>query len=139
MSNVIEPSYPDGYDIEIFSFDALKESYLNAEDEFDLEHVTPYILRNKQFKKHSLKNNKNLSHIRLTVDQAEDLTVIRNIYKKFNPEIFFTFEEVIKIYNSNYNLFIENQKIQRNLLKMHQKEESKQVEEEEELAPEILR
>ena len=114
LSNVIEPSYPDGYDLEIFSFDALEKSYFQAKDEFDLEHVTPYIIRNEQFTKHSLKNKENLSHIRLTVDQAEDLAVIRNIYKKFDPEICFTFEEVIKVYNSNYNLFTDNQKIQRN-------------------------
>ena len=114
LSNTIEPTYPDGYDIEIFTFEALKESYLHAKDEFDLEHVTPYILRNKQFTKYSLKNKENFSHIRLTVDQAEDLAVVRKIYEKFNPEIFFSLEEVIKVYSSNYNLFIENQKIQRN-------------------------
>ena len=63
MKIVIITGEESGDELGASLVDALKESYLNAEDEFDLEHVTPYILRNKQFKKHSLKNNKNLYKI----------------------------------------------------------------------------
>jgi spore coat polysaccharide biosynthesis protein SpsF (cytidylyltransferase family) len=36
----------DGYDVEVFSFEALKEAHEKATSEYDREHVTPYIRRN---------------------------------------------------------------------------------------------
>jgi spore coat polysaccharide biosynthesis protein SpsF len=84
-SNTLNPTYPDGMDIEIFKFSALEKAYNEATLKSDREHVTPYIWRNstykggKIFKSVSYENEKNYSHVRLTVDKIEDFIVIEQL------------------------------------------------------------
>ena len=40
-SNVHPPTFPDGFDVEIFRLEILKKAYLNAK-KYEKEHVTPY-------------------------------------------------------------------------------------------------
>ena len=47
-SNVDPPSYPDGLDVEVFTFDALKIAHGNATRASDRDTVTQYISRNRQ-------------------------------------------------------------------------------------------
>ena len=81
-SNNHPRTFPHGYDFEIFKKSLLKKAYLEAYKKSDLEHVTPYIQRNAK-KKFNLKNNKDLSHIRITLDYKSDLKVIARILKYF--------------------------------------------------------
>ena len=46
VSNTIEPSYPVGIDVEVFSYEALKTAWENAKGSAEREHVTPYIICN---------------------------------------------------------------------------------------------
>src|SRR6266404_2327957 len=43
VSNTLAPTYPDGLDVEVFSFAALERAWKEADTAFDREHVTPYI------------------------------------------------------------------------------------------------
>jgi glutamate-1-semialdehyde 2,1-aminomutase len=43
FSNTAPPSYPDGLDIEVFTFAALERAALETDKAFDREHVTPYL------------------------------------------------------------------------------------------------
>ena len=45
LSNTNPPSFPDGLDVEVIDFNALKEAYQEATAYFDREHVTPFIIR----------------------------------------------------------------------------------------------
>ena len=45
LSNTIDPTYPDGFDVEIFSRKTLSLAFKNANLDYDKEHVTPYIKR----------------------------------------------------------------------------------------------
>jgi spore coat polysaccharide biosynthesis protein SpsF (cytidylyltransferase family) len=45
-SNVLPPTYPDGLDVEVFSFDALEKAWKEATLQSEREHVTPYIWKN---------------------------------------------------------------------------------------------
>ena len=47
ISNTINPTFPDGLDFEIFTYKALLEAYNLAKTDYDKEHVTPFIKRNK--------------------------------------------------------------------------------------------
>ncbi len=51
ISNTIKPTFPDGLDVEIFNFDTLKKTWMEAKDTLDREHVTQYIIKNNKFKK----------------------------------------------------------------------------------------
>ena len=51
LSNINPPSFPDGLDIEIFNFETLKKAFELSKSKSDKEHVTQYILRNKNLVK----------------------------------------------------------------------------------------
>lgn len=83
ISNAVVRSFPYGLDTEIFSFNALETAWNLAKKDFEREHVTPYIYTDKKrFKIFNYKNQKNLSAFRCTVDEIEDLVLIRNIIAK---------------------------------------------------------
>ena len=73
LSNTNPPTYPDGLDIEVMQFTALKQAADKTKKPFDREHVTPYIRESGIYSKAVLQNNDNLSALRWTVDDPEDL------------------------------------------------------------------
>lgn len=85
VSNSLNPTYPDGLDVEVFKFSALEKAYHEATLSSELEHVTPYIWKNSTFKGGSLfssdcvVNDKDFSTIRMTVDTMEDFHVIEKL------------------------------------------------------------
>ena len=96
LCNTQPMTYPDGQDIEIFSFQSLKKTYKNAKLRYEKEHVTPYIIKNKNFKKYNFENKIDYSKFRWSLDELEDLKVIRLIYAEFKPNIYFSWEDAIK-------------------------------------------
>ena len=113
-SNNNPPTFPDGLDVEVFSFNALKKAHEEAVDLHDLEHVTPYIIENSNFKKFNYKNKNDLSSERWTVDDANDLVVIENIINNFFPNLEFSLNQILKFKNRNPELFIINNQNKRN-------------------------
>jgi glutamate-1-semialdehyde 2,1-aminomutase len=113
-SNVLPPTFPDGLDIEVFSFSALKQSYFEAEEKFDKEHVTPFIRNSGKFSIYNLKNDIDLSQYRWTVDNTEDLIVITNVFEYFKPRIDFSWLEVVSLAIEQPNLFDANVNLTRN-------------------------
>ena len=92
-SNINPPTFPDGLDVEVFSRDALDAAKIRARSDFDREHVTPFI-RNGNFKNLNLKNTRDTSELRLTLDEPEDLLLLQKVFENFSPEIDFNFEKV---------------------------------------------
>ncbi len=84
-SNTLNPTYPDGIDVEVFKFSALQKAFNEAMLKSEREHVTPYIWKNSTvkggeiFKSFSYENNEDFSSIRLTVDTLEDFEVIEKL------------------------------------------------------------
>ena len=79
FSNVIERSYPDGLDVEIFSADTLSKAAKECRDAWSREHVTPYMrtgsalqVKTGNFKVGHFKSAANFSHLRWTLDTASD-------------------------------------------------------------------
>lgn len=85
-SNCIIRSYPRGMDYEIFSFKLLEDAFFNAKDPSDLEHVTPYIWKNRS--KNVLKESDvceiDNSDLRITLDTEEDNLLISTLIEKFD-------------------------------------------------------
>ena len=113
-SNTLDPTYPDGLDIEVFSYGALKEAYKNATTNYDKEHVTPYIRSGDQFSRKSISLDYDLSDIRLTLDEKEDLQLIENIFDNFKPNIYFSWLDIIDYKNKKPDVFLLNTHIKRN-------------------------
>ncbi len=82
-SNIINPTFPDGFDVEIFSFDLLKKTLINSKSNKSKEHVTLDMIKNHSVKKYNLKNKINLSKYRLTLDTLEDFLKIKKIFNKY--------------------------------------------------------
>ncbi len=91
LSNVLDRSYPDGLDIEIFSYEALKETHEKCKDKFLREHVTPYMKTNHyssylsgNFKTFNFKNDIDFSHLRWTLDTDDDYSFLTKLADKLD-------------------------------------------------------
>lgn len=76
-------TFPQGTDVEIFSFQALERAWLEAKKPSEKEHVTPYFYNNPtKFKILNIHNSADLSHLRWTVDKQSDLDLVRIMVSK---------------------------------------------------------
>jgi spore coat polysaccharide biosynthesis protein SpsF (cytidylyltransferase family) len=115
VTNTISPTYPDGLDVEIFSFSALKRANRYATLQSEREHVFPYFTKNpKKFKLYNYENKIDLSHLRWTVDQKEDLKFVRQIYSRMKPKTIFYMKDVLKLLKKEPKLLTINKGIKRN-------------------------
>jgi len=84
VSNVINRTYPDGLDVEVFSRAALDRANREATDKFHREHVTTYLrtgafqdVRTGDFAIGHLTASDYFGQLRWTVDTADDLDRVR--------------------------------------------------------------
>ncbi|MDB4130954.1 glycosyltransferase family protein [Flavobacteriaceae bacterium] len=84
-SNTLIENFPDGQDVEVFKFSALKNAWKNSKLLSEREHVTPYIRNNSDFKGESKFSAINypceydFSKIRMTVDEEKDFVLIKQL------------------------------------------------------------
>lgn len=85
VSNVHPPTVPDGYDVEVFTFEALERVWRTADMMSQHEHVTTAIWEHPdKYRVGSWRNKEDLSHIRVVVDESEDLQMLREVYACLN-------------------------------------------------------
>ena len=73
VSNAMPPSFPNGVELEVFSFEALACSHRMARRPSEREHVTSFILNNPEyFRLHNVSHRIDLSSCRWTLDEACD-------------------------------------------------------------------
>ena len=115
-SNMLEPSYPDGLDVEVFRFECLKNAWQEATLPSQREHVTLFIYEQSQrFQIGSFKGENDLSSHRWTVDEPEDFELVSRIYKALYPQNpFFTMDDVLGLIDSQPDLKAINAKFERN-------------------------
>lgn len=109
-ANAVPPElkkYPDGSDVEVFSFKDLTRAWNESDDIQDREHVTFYFWkRNQDFKTAMLKNNYDWGKYRITVDYKEDLKLVRKIAEILKVQNKFGYtHEIIEIFKENKELF----------------------------------
>lgn len=81
-SNTHPPTFPDGLDVEVFSFKALERAWQEAELKSEREHVTAFIWNHSEkFKLKNIVNKKNYSSERWTLDTKEDMEFIERVVK----------------------------------------------------------
>jgi glutamate-1-semialdehyde 2,1-aminomutase len=113
-SNVQPATFPDGLDVEVFSFAALERAAHEATMPPEREHVTPYIRFTGKFKLANIAGTEDLSAERWTVDEVADFEVISNVFQHFHPRVDFTWREVIELLRAKPELFAANRDITRN-------------------------
>jgi len=113
MSNGLERTFARGFDFEIFSFQQLEQAYKNAKEESDLEHVTPYIWKNKSgnTELYTIKQIPNNSHLRITVDTPEDFDLIKVLIEKYKANEL-PYNEIEDILNEHPELIAINKHIE---------------------------
>jgi len=81
-TNTLSETFPDGEDVEVFTFAALEKAWKFASLDSEREHVTPYIKNNSsKFKTVNLKCEADLSKKRWTLDEERDFEFIKTVYK----------------------------------------------------------
>ncbi|MFZ7103245.1 MAG: cytidylyltransferase domain-containing protein [Peptococcaceae bacterium] len=97
VSNTLVRTFPRGMDTSVISFSALEEAFLKARNPQDREHVTSFIYLNpQQFKLKNVCYHQDVSRYRLTVDTAEDFSLIKRIIEGlYGVKPWFTLEDII--------------------------------------------
>lgn len=89
-SNIFPATYPDGLDVEVFTFHALKKAAEESTNSLEREHVTMGIHRQYHESNRpeilSVSAPADFSHLRWTLDYQEDLDFIRAVYAELLPE-----------------------------------------------------
>jgi spore coat polysaccharide biosynthesis protein SpsF len=86
-SNTLDPTYPDGLDVECVSASAFSELRKTSLTQSEREHVTLGLYsRPDKYSLKSITQNRNLSSLRWTVDVQEDLDFVRLIYSHLYDE-----------------------------------------------------
>jgi len=110
LSNTINQTYPLGMNIEVFSQQALKKSYMNYSEDYESEHVTPYIYMHPELFNICQEHlNKDYSFLRLTVDENKDFILIKSIIERmYLVNTNFGLEDIIQEYIKDPDLFLIN-------------------------------
>jgi len=114
VSNTEPPSFPDGLDTEVFSRAALERAQGQATLDFDREHVTPFLRHHEGFSRLNISGLRDLSGLRLTVDEPADLQVVSAVLDHFAPDRHFDLDALVKLWDISPELFDANSKIKRN-------------------------
>lgn len=95
--------YPRGFELAIFKFSLLERTHREVTSDYDKEHVTSYMKRVVK-KIDFIKNSKDHSQYRLTLDEGDDYKCIKRIYESFDNRIDFTYEELIALLEENKDI-----------------------------------
>jgi len=91
-TNTLLTKYPDGQDVEVFKFSALETAWQKGQLKSEREHVTPYIRNNSTFCGGTLFKSSNFSEgfdygdLRMTVDEPQDFTLIKNLINSLGTQ-----------------------------------------------------
>jgi spore coat polysaccharide biosynthesis protein SpsF (cytidylyltransferase family) len=111
LTNSIDRTFPNGTEVEIFSFNALEIAWKNAKKKSEREHVTPYFYNNpEKFKIHYFKQQKNQSKFRYTIDRKEDYDLVVEILSRIKKRPIKT-GDIIELLTKNPELLKLNSHI----------------------------
>lgn len=114
-ANVLTETFPDGQDVEVFTFGALAKAWIYARLASEREHVTPYIKKRiRQFKLVNLECPENHHGKRWTLDNPEDYEFIKAVYRELRRDRCFGMDAVLGLLKRRPELERINGHIARN-------------------------
>ena len=114
LTNSVPPTYPDGLDVEIFNRESLLLADAECNDPFQREHVTPWMRDSGRCRLGQKKHQFDCSSMRWTVDEPEDLQVIRSVVDYFEGRSDFAWQQVLELAQRQPHLFSLNARFARN-------------------------
>ncbi len=115
-SNTLEPTFPDGLDVEMMRLESLATAWREARLSSEREHVTPFLYKHpERFRLGSFKAAQDLSYLRWTVDEPEDFELIERIYRELYPKNpAFSTSDILRLLDASPELKICNTRHRRN-------------------------
>ncbi len=120
-SNIVPPTFPDGLDTEVFSFEVLERVWKEASHPVEREHVTAFIHNfSKNFRMANVAAPADYSKLRWTLDTPQDYEflnrVIQNLEMKYikQPDARFSMRDVLELLNEDKSLLEINNNSTRN-------------------------
>lgn len=114
VANILECTFPDGLDTEVFSREALGRARGEARLRSEREHVTPYIRNHPELFRHrNVRGDEDWSALRWTVDEPRDLAFVRAVYERMRDREF-TWRDVLELVRAEPELGQVNAGIERN-------------------------
>jgi spore coat polysaccharide biosynthesis protein SpsF len=96
--NDVPGTFPRGLDVEAFTLNTLHRIHQMADQAYQREHVTSLVYERPDiFRTYLVKGNRDLNHLRWTVDAPEDLQLIRVIYARFGNRDDFGWREALEL------------------------------------------
>lgn len=116
LTNADPPTFPDGLDVEVMKFPCLLTAHQEAKLPSEREHVTPFLRAHpERFRLGNFMSATDLSALRWTVDEPQDLEFVRSIYQGLYPaNPCFSTEDILEFLEANSELRLINSKIERN-------------------------
>ncbi|HCJ67211.1 MAG TPA: acylneuraminate cytidylyltransferase, partial [Elusimicrobia bacterium] len=114
VTNTLRYTYPDGCDVEVFSFKALEKASKECKDPVDREHVTPYIRNSRKFKTKNVENDKPVdpNEYKWSVDRIEDLKFVKEVYKHlYNNGKIFSYKQIMNLLKNKPGIKKINSKV----------------------------
>ena len=104
VSNSHVRSYPDGFDVQVFSTKLLGEVSLLTKDSYDRENVSSFIYRSERYKTFAVIAEQNLfwPELRVTLDDKGDYLLIKNIIENIGLD--YHVNDVVKYLRANISL-----------------------------------
>jgi spore coat polysaccharide biosynthesis protein SpsF len=117
-TNSLVLTYPRGLDVEMFTADALERAWNAASEEHQRVHVTPYLYENPElFNVVSVTDQEDHSQYRWTLDTAEDLEMIRAVYRHFGNRDNVRWNEVLDLMENQPELALLNSHVRQKALR----------------------
>jgi glutamate-1-semialdehyde 2,1-aminomutase len=115
-SNAQQASFPDGLDVEVLTWRSLEEAWREAKLPSQREHVTPFVAENPaRYRIGHVVGERDLSHLRWTVDEPEDFELVDKIYTALYPKnAAFTTADILAYLDQHPELKTINRKFERN-------------------------
>ncbi len=113
-NNVDPPTFPNGLDVEAFTFVALEDAWKRASAARHREHVTLYLRESKDVNAAKVMCDSDNSALRWTVDEPEDFEVVSGIFEHFAPQRDFSWRDVLSLNQQRPELFQANKGFKRN-------------------------
>lgn len=112
------PSFAEGLDTEIFSFEALSRAQHDAIDPFEREHVTQHFYRNPaKFRQKNLMSPVDYSNFRWTIDTQEDLKMAEAVYENlYTPGRIFLAGDILKLLEAKPDIALINKDVNRSAM-----------------------